>query len=141
RDTTKCVDCDLCLKSCEGASDPDTQLRKSECFVCFNCIEDCPEDALSFKFMPPLKREVTAPVVPGRRAFLGTLIGLGFYAFGRTSGAKVPPTRKHSAAKASVSSVSTASRIVRRTHFRSSSCRPSSAKSPRPSCPDDARFS
>src|ERR1019366_3812211 len=72
---------------CEGASDPQTQRRESERFLCFNCIEDCPEDALSFKFMPPLKREVTAPVVPGRRAFLGTLIGLGFYAFGRTSGA------------------------------------------------------
>ena len=45
RDPHKCVDCDLCLKNCEGASDPHTQLRKSECFVCFNCIEDCPEDA------------------------------------------------------------------------------------------------
>ena len=38
RDPHKCVDCDLCLKNCEGASDPHTQLRKSECFVCFNCI-------------------------------------------------------------------------------------------------------
>jgi ferredoxin len=81
RDPNKCVDCDLCLKNCEGASDPHTQLRKSECFVCFNCIEDCPEDAISFKFVPPLQREVTAPAVPGRRAFLGTLLGLGFYAF------------------------------------------------------------
>jgi polyferredoxin/formate hydrogenlyase subunit 6/NADH:ubiquinone oxidoreductase subunit I len=87
RDPQKCVDCDLCLKSCEGASDPHTQLRKSECFVCFNCIEDCPEDAISFKFMPALQREITAPVVPGRRAFLGTLIGLTFFAFGRSSGA------------------------------------------------------
>ena len=87
RDPHKCVDCDLCLKSCEGASDPHTQLRKSECFVCFNCIEDCPEDAISFKFMPPLQREITAPVVPGRRAFLGTLLGLTFFAFGRASGA------------------------------------------------------
>ena len=87
RDPHKCVDCDLCLKSCEGASDPHTQLRKSECFVCFNCIEDCPEDAISFKFMPQLQREITAPVVPARRAFLGTLLGLTFYAFGRASGA------------------------------------------------------
>ena len=48
RDLHKCTDCDLCLKRCEGASDPQAQLRKSECFVCFNCIDDCPEDALSF---------------------------------------------------------------------------------------------
>ena len=87
RDPHKCVDCDLCLKSCEGASDPHTQLRKSECFVCFNCIEDCPEDAISFKFMPALQREITAPVVPARRAFLATLLGVAFFAFGRASGA------------------------------------------------------
>jgi len=86
RNPTKCVDCDLCLKNCEGASDPHTQLRKSECFVCFNCIEDCPEDALSFKFMPPLQHEVTAPVVPARRAFLGVLLGGAFFGFGRSSG-------------------------------------------------------
>ncbi len=86
RNPDKCVDCDLCLKNCEGASDPHTQLRKSECFVCFNCIEDCPEDALSFKFMPQLQREIAAPVVPARRAFLGTIIGASFYALGRGTG-------------------------------------------------------
>jgi polyferredoxin len=86
RNPTKCVDCDLCLKNCEGASDPHTQLRKSECFVCFNCIEDCPEDALSFKFMPPLQHEVAAPAVPARRAFLGVLLGGAFFGFGRSSG-------------------------------------------------------
>lgn len=64
RDPNKCVDCDLCLKSCEGASDPHTQLRKSECFVCFNCIEDCPEDAISFKFMPQVKQLKRPAAVP-----------------------------------------------------------------------------
>ena len=86
RDPHKCVDCDLCLKNCEGASDPHTQLRKSECFVCFNCIEDCPEDAISFKFMPQLQHEITTPVVPVRRALLGSLIGFGFFGFGRSGG-------------------------------------------------------
>jgi polyferredoxin len=52
RDLTRCTDCDLCLKHCEGASDPHAALRKSECFVCFNCIDDCPEDALHFRFAP-----------------------------------------------------------------------------------------
>jgi polyferredoxin len=59
RDLTKCTDCDLCLKHCEGASDPQAALRKSECFVCFNCIDDCPEDALAFRFAPaPLKDRI-----------------------------------------------------------------------------------
>lgn len=86
RNPSKCVDCDLCVKNCEGASDPHTQLRKSECFVCFNCIEDCPEDAISFKFMPPLQHEISTPAVPARRALLGGLIGFGFFGLGRSSG-------------------------------------------------------
>ncbi|MBK8481291.1 MAG: 4Fe-4S dicluster domain-containing protein [Proteobacteria bacterium] len=49
RDLTRCTDCDLCLRHCEGASDPQAALRKSECFVCFNCLDDCPEDALRFR--------------------------------------------------------------------------------------------
>ena len=59
RDVTRCTDCNLCLTHCEGASDPQAALRKSECFVCFNCIDDCPEDALSFRFMPVKKQQTT----------------------------------------------------------------------------------
>lgn len=43
RDPVKCTDCGLCLLNCEGACDPHKSLRMSECLVCFNCIEDCPE--------------------------------------------------------------------------------------------------
>lgn len=48
RDVHKCTDCNLCLTRCEGAADPHSILRQSECFSCMNCIDDCPEDALSF---------------------------------------------------------------------------------------------
>lgn len=87
RDPAKCVQCDACLKNCEGACDPHTHLRKSECFVCFNCLEDCPHDALSFRFMPSLAREMSAPAVPARRAVLGGLLGFSFFGFARFSGA------------------------------------------------------
>lgn len=86
RDPHKCTDCDLCLKSCEGASDPHTLLRKSECFVCFNCIEDCPHDALSFKFMPQEASGVKAPEVTGRRATFAAVTALLFFPFSRLSG-------------------------------------------------------
>ncbi len=86
RSTTKCIDCDLCLASCEGASDPHTQLRKSECFVCFNCIEDCPTGALSFAFLPPKEHEVTHPDVPARRAVFAAFVGMIFYPFTKASG-------------------------------------------------------
>ena len=70
RDLTKCTDCDLCLKHCEGAADPQAALRKSECFVCFNCIDDCPEGALSFAMAPPRWRDR----ITGRRdAILGKI--------------------------------------------------------------------
>ena len=86
RDVHKCVDCDLCLQRCEGASDPHTNLRKSECFVCFNCIDDCPHDALSFKAFPPRQHEVTYPDVDRRHVIFATLTGLLFFPFSRRSG-------------------------------------------------------
>jgi polyferredoxin len=60
RDLTRCTDCNLCLRHCEGASDPHAALRKSECFVCFNCIDDCPENALRFALTPISLKEYIA---------------------------------------------------------------------------------
>lgn len=77
RDLTRCTDCNLCLAHCEGASDPQAALRKSECFVCFNCIDDCPEDALSYRFLP----------VQHEKKFMEPL-------FGRTVISKIPETEK-----------------------------------------------
>jgi polyferredoxin len=111
RDLTKCTDCNLCLRHCEGASDPQAALRKSECFVCFNCIDDCPEDALSFKFVPvpvhtriigSIKEgtarlfgrkviskipatEIAAPEVPRRRWVFASLLGVLTFPFLRYS--------------------------------------------------------
>lgn len=86
RDPNTCIDCDACLKNCQGASDPHTQLRKSECFVCFECIDDCPVDAISFSFMPNKAHEVSGPPLPGRRAAMGALFGMAGYAVARGSG-------------------------------------------------------
>ncbi len=86
RDPVRCTDCDLCLKSCEGACDPHKDLRKSECFVCLNCIEDCPHDALSFRFLPRKESEVPAPDAGRRSVLLGGLFGLLFFPMVRKSG-------------------------------------------------------
>ncbi len=109
RDLTRCTDCDLCVSHCEGASDPHAALRKSECFVCFNCIDDCPEDALRFRFMPPKKyfpklgklfdrpvisqvpeTEVAWPAVSRRRVLLTAVAGVLAYPFLRLSAAVNP---------------------------------------------------
>jgi polyferredoxin len=86
RDPVRCTDCDLCLKSCEGASDPQGDLRKSECFVCLNCIDDCPHDALSFRFLPRKASEVSLPAVGRRELLLSGLFGLLFFPMTRLSG-------------------------------------------------------
>jgi polyferredoxin len=86
RDPVRCTDCDLCLKSCEGASDPHTDLRKSECFVCLNCIEDCPHDALTFRFLPRKASEVALPAVGRREVLLSGFFGLLFFPMARLSG-------------------------------------------------------
>jgi polyferredoxin len=86
RDPVRCTDCDLCLKSCEGASDPHKDLRKSECFVCLNCIEDCPHDALTFRFLPRPASEVALPEVGRRQLLLAGLFGVLFFPMTRRSG-------------------------------------------------------
>jgi ferredoxin len=86
RDPVLCTDCDLCLKSCEGASDPHKDLRKSECFVCLNCIEDCPHDALTFRFLPRKASEITHPAVGRRELVLAGLFGVLFFPMARLSG-------------------------------------------------------
>lgn len=73
RDVEKCTDCHKCLRYCHGACDPHTELRVSECHVCMNCIEDCPEDAIHYG----LAREnssVHTPVDVNRRRLIETAV-------------------------------------------------------------------
>ncbi len=86
RDPITCNDCNRCLINCEGACDPQGALRKSECFVCLNCIEDCPEGALSFAFLPPRQHEVTGPDLPRRKLIFAAVAGALFFPFVRVSG-------------------------------------------------------
>jgi ferredoxin len=86
RDPDKCRGCNRCRLHCEGASDPHAKLRKAECLVCFNCIEECPEGALRFAAFAPRAHEVTGPDASRRQLVVGALAGLLFYPFVRTTG-------------------------------------------------------
>ncbi len=48
RDVELCTDCKKCLGHCHGGCDPHASLRTTECHVCMNCIEDCPEGAIHY---------------------------------------------------------------------------------------------
>ena len=74
RDRAKCTDCGLCNRDCIGACSPNSCTKMSECFVCWNCIEDCPEKALSWQWMPPAEAVDRATGV-SRRAFFGAAAG------------------------------------------------------------------
>ncbi len=80
RDVHKCTDCDLCLSRCEGAADPQAAVRVSECFSCLNCIDDCPEDALSFAMVGlDTKQARLLPDISRRRMLFSGIIGaLGY---------------------------------------------------------------
>jgi ferredoxin len=73
RDVEKCTDCQKCLRYCHGACDPHTELRVSECHVCMNCIEDCPEGAIHFG-MPRSNSSIHVPVDVNRRRLIETAV-------------------------------------------------------------------
>lgn len=87
RDVTKCTDCNLCLMRCEGAADPQSMVRKSECFSCMNCIDDCPEDALRFAMIGLDRKQVVAePDFSRRRLVFAGIAGLFAFPLLRNNG-------------------------------------------------------
>ncbi len=68
-----CNDCNRCLVHCQGGDDPigGVPWQKPECHLCLNCVADCPEHSLQFKFFPA---QATAGLNLQRRK---VLTGLG----------------------------------------------------------------
>jgi polyferredoxin len=73
RDVDKCNDCKKCLRFCHGGCDPHSSLRMSECHVCMNCIEDCPEGAIHYG-LPNESSSVQLPVDINRRRLVETVV-------------------------------------------------------------------
>ena len=49
-----CDDCNRCLLRCQGGDDPvgGVPWHQPECHLCLNCVDECPEHGLQFKFFP-----------------------------------------------------------------------------------------
>jgi polyferredoxin len=56
-----CEDCNRCLLHCQGGDDPipGARWRKAECHLCMNCVADCPESGIQFRFFPPAAGSAT----------------------------------------------------------------------------------
>lgn len=52
-----CNDCNRCLLRCQGGDDPigGVPWHQPECHLCLNCVDECPERGLEFKFFPTEK--------------------------------------------------------------------------------------
>jgi len=68
----ECINCKLCEKSCEGGCEPAGKIRISECVLCFNCLDDCKHELISYQTQPSLAGEITNPDI-SRRGFVLSL--------------------------------------------------------------------
>jgi polyferredoxin len=72
KNKSECINCKLCEKSCEGGCEPAGNIRISECVLCFNCLDDCKENIISYQTQPSLAGEITNPDI-SRRGFVLSL--------------------------------------------------------------------
>ncbi|MBF0123784.1 MAG: 4Fe-4S binding protein [Magnetococcales bacterium] len=85
RDVDKCNDCHKCLQFCQGGCDPDGALRVSECHVCMNCIEQCPDGALHYGLAQP-RSSIHQPLDVNRRRLLESgVVAMAFVPLLRSS--------------------------------------------------------
>jgi ferredoxin len=88
KDQERCTGCHACTRTCPGAAGPEPgkEWESSECLMCFNCFDACPEGALAFRFRlgsPGLNKKPDM----GRRAVLaGILAGISIPLLGRLDG-------------------------------------------------------
>jgi polyferredoxin len=82
-----CEDCNLCLLHCQGGDDPlpGTKWRKAECHLCFNCVGECPESGIRFKFFPVTPTSIDGPSLQRRRALAGVAAGTALLPILRTT--------------------------------------------------------
>jgi MauM/NapG family ferredoxin protein len=71
QNTEACTGCKLCSTNCHGNADPHIadQLKYSECMVCGNCLDYCPQGGLAYSFAPGIMKQ---SLKHDRRAFIIT---------------------------------------------------------------------
>jgi ferredoxin len=72
-----CEDCNRCLLHCQGGDDPmpGTRWRKAECHLCFNCVGDCPESGIRFRFFPATPTTIEGPQLQRRKLVTSVAAG------------------------------------------------------------------
>jgi polyferredoxin len=83
---TVCTDCTRCLLHCQGADEPmpGVKWRSAECHLCLNCVADCPESGIVFKFFPDQKNTIVRPDLKRRKLLLSIGAGVAAVPFLRS---------------------------------------------------------
>jgi polyferredoxin len=63
-----CSNCLRCNRNCQGGCEPAGSIRISECIACFNCLDDCKDELVSYQRQVSLAGEKTNPDI-SRRGF------------------------------------------------------------------------
>lgn len=74
RDKKICTACCDCTAGCTGGCDPQGRLKSSECVMCFNCRQVCPEEAIVYSPRVEKEHSYTKPDI-SRRGFALSLAG------------------------------------------------------------------
>jgi MauM/NapG family ferredoxin protein len=74
RASDECNSCTLCAFACQGADEPLANHRVAECHVCLNCLPGCPEQAMTYRALPPLPTPPPKPDL-SRRYLFGSMLG------------------------------------------------------------------
>jgi polyferredoxin len=72
-----CGDCNRCLLNCQGGDDPipGAAWRKAECHLCMNCVADCPESGIAFRFFSRSRTSVERVDIKRRKVLAGLAAG------------------------------------------------------------------
>ncbi|MHC4395714.1 MAG: 4Fe-4S binding protein [Planctomycetota bacterium] len=67
----ECINCKLCERACEGGCEPSSNIKIGECVLCFNCLDECKDELVSYQRQPSLSGEILPDV--SRRGFVLSL--------------------------------------------------------------------
>ncbi len=87
KDNKKCDDCNLCLLHCQGADEPqgNVKWRQSECHLCLNCQTVCPQNVIRFRLFPFMDTIRSEPQVTKRKVLGSLAAGAVFVPLVRSS--------------------------------------------------------
>lgn len=71
-----CIDCKICEADCEGACQPASEIRTSECVLCMNCREQCSHGLMAYQRDISSAGEIAAPDISRRQFVVSSVIGL-----------------------------------------------------------------